>query len=294
VARIEATTHRANRGRKPAMSYETIEVEPISPIIGAEIHGVNLAEPLGNQIFQEIHDALMAHQVVFFRDQELTLAQHKAFGKLFGDLHIHPAAPAPDGHPEILVIHADENSKRVAGQGWHSDVSCDEEPPMGSILHLHQVPAPGGDTMFASMYAAYDALSDTMTEFLSGLKARHESRHVHQGRYGHKGKLRDGNDVYPEAVHPIIRTHPVTGRKALYVNSGFTTRIEGLQRKESRALLRFLFEHVKTPEFHCRFHWRNNSIAFWDNRCVQHHALWDYYPQVRHGYRVTIKGDRPV
>lgn len=276
------------------MSYETIEVEPISPIIGAEISGVDLAKPLGNQTFAEIHDALMKHQVVFFRDQVMTLDQHKAFGRRFGELHIHPAAPGPEGHPEILVIHADEKSKRVAGQGWHTDVSCDEEPPMGSILHLHEVPGTGGDTMFASMYAAYDALSESMQAFLGGLKARHESRHVHGGRYEYKGKLRDGEDVYPEAVHPIVRTHPVTGRKSLYVNSGFTTRIEGLTSRESRALLDFLFEHIQTPEFQCRFHWRDNSVAFWDNRCVQHRALWDYFPAVRHGYRVTVQGDRPV
>jgi len=276
------------------MAYETIAVEPISPIIGAEISGVDLAEPMGNQTFAEIHDALMEHQVVFFRDQAMSLEQHKAFGRRFGELHIHPAAPGPEGHPEILVIHADENSKRVAGQGWHTDVSCDEEPPMGSILHLHEVPGTGGDTMFASMYAAYDALSDPMKEFLGGLRARHESRHVHGGRYEYKGKLRDGEDVYPEAIHPIVRTHPVTGRKSLYVNSGFTTRVEGLTSRESRALLGFLFEHIKTPEFHCRFHWRDNSVAFWDNRCVQHCALWDYFPAVRHGYRVTVQGDRPA
>jgi taurine dioxygenase len=276
------------------MPYENIVVEPISPVVGAEISGVDLAEPLGNRTFTQIHDALMEYQVVFFRDQHMTLEQHKAFGRRFGELHIHPAAPGPEGHPEILVIHADETSKRVAGQGWHTDVSCDAAPPMGSILHLHDVPGTGGDTMFASMYAAYDALSESMRDFLGGLQARHESRHVHGGRYGYKGKLRDGEDAYPEAVHPVVRTHPVTGRKGLYVNAGFTTRIEGLTLGESRALLDFLFEHIKTPEFQCRFHWRNNSVAFWDNRCVQHRALWDYFPATRHGYRVTVQGDRPV
>ena len=166
---------------------------------------------------------------------------------------------------------------------------------MGSILHLHEVPDAGGDTMFASMYAAYDALSDTMKDILGGLTARHESAHVHsRGYVSRGGKLRDGENVYPEAVHPVVRTHPVTGRKGLYVNSGFTTAIEGLAEKESRALLDFLFRHIETPEFICRFRWAGNSIAFWDNRCVQHRALWDYHPQVRHGYRVTVQGDRPV
>ena len=275
------------------MSYETISVEPLSPVIGAEISGVDLSRPPANQMFAEIHDALMQHQVIFFRDQEMDWDQHKAFGRLFGKLHIHPTAPAPEGHPEILTVHADETSERVAGQGWHSDVSCDAEPPLGSILHIQQAPDVGGDTMFASAYAAYDALSEPMKAFLGTLKAKHEGRHRYLGRNKRTGKMRDGEDVYPEALHPVIRTHPVTGRKALFVNSVFTTRIEGLSDTESRALLDFLCEHINTPEFRCHFKWRKNSVAFWDNRCVQHHAVWDYYPQVRHGYRVTVQGDRP-
>ncbi len=275
------------------MQYQTITVEPLSPVIGAEISGVDLAQPLGNQTFSEIHDALMTHQVIFFRDQDLTLDQHKAFGRRFGELHIHPTAPAPEGHPEILTVHADENSERVAGQGWHSDVSCDKEPPLGSILHIQKAPESGGDTMFASAYAAYDALSEPMKAFVGGLQARHESKHRYFGRNKRTGTMRDGENVYPEATHPVVRTHPVTGRKGLFVNAVFTTRIEGLKEKESRALLDFLNDHINTPEFHCRFAWRANSIAFWDNRCVQHHAVWDYYPQTRHGHRVTIQGDRP-
>lgn len=271
--------------------FETIQVTPLSPHIGAEIAGVDLSRPLGNHAFQEIHDALMAHQVIFLRDQRMTLDEHKAFGRRFGPLHIHPAAPAPEGHPEILVIHADENSTRAAGESWHSDVSCDEEPPLGSILHLHQVPSPGGDTLFASMYAAYDTLSQPVKDLIAGLHAWHESEHVHKGRYGYQENLRDGH--YPKALHPIVRTHPITGRKALYVNRGFTTHIEGLSRIESDGLLQMLFNQAERPEFQCRFHWRDRSVAFWDNRCVQHRALWDYFPQTRHGYRVTVCGDRP-
>jgi taurine dioxygenase len=273
------------------MSYEIITATPLSPALGAEIEGVDLSRPLGNQAFQEIHDALMEHQVVFFRDQDITLDEHKAFGRRFGELHIHPAAPSPEGHPEILTIHADENSTRVAGHRWHTDVSCDEEPPMGSILHLHTAPSPGGDTMFASMYAAYEALSDEMKAFLSGLKAWHSSEHVHRARYGHLTQ-RDGKDSYPTALQPIVTTHPVTGRKALYVNCAFTTHIEGLKQNESDAILNMLYAHIDTPEFHCRFGWTDNSIAFWDNRCTQHRALWDYFPQTRHGFRVTVNGDR--
>ncbi|MDA1310522.1 MAG: TauD/TfdA family dioxygenase, partial [Proteobacteria bacterium] len=161
------------------MAYETIQVNPVSPIIGAEIEGVDLSKPLGNQSFREIHDALMDHQVIFFRDQEMTLDEHKALGRQFGALHIHPTAPKPDGHPEILTIRSDETSKVVAGMKWHSDVSCDIEPPMGSILHLHQIPPVGGDTMFASMYAAYDALSERMKVYLEGLTATHSGEHVY-------------------------------------------------------------------------------------------------------------------
>lgn len=273
------------------MDYETIAVKPLSPVIGAEIGGVDISRPLGNQTFNEVHDALLRHQVIFFRDQQLSFEAHKAFGRQFGELHIHPAAPSPDGHPEVLTIRADGNSKRVAGHGWHSDVSCDAEPPMGSILYLKQTPEVGGDTMFSSMYAAYDALSSPMKLFLENLQAEHASEHVYHGRFEENEKLRD--DHYPRNVHPVIRTHPVTRRKSLFVNSGFTRSIVGLQRKESEALLEFLFDHVRTPEFHVRFAWQDNSVAFWDNRCVQHHALWDYFPQVRSGFRVTVKGDKP-
>lgn len=274
------------------MHYETIEVEPLSPVIGAEIRGVDLSRPLGNQTFQEIHDALLRHLVIFLRDQSIDLEQQKAFGRRFGKLHIHPTAPSAPGHPEVLVIKADAKSKAVAGNRWHTDVSCDVEPPMGSILHMRELPASGGDTMFASMYAAYDALSGPMQSFLSGLRAWHESEHVLGGTLGQQ--LQGGAKEYPRALHPIVRTHPETNRKCLYVNSGFTTRIEGLGEKESRAVLDMLFDHVRTPEFQCRFRWRKNSLAFWDNRAAQHYALWDYFPQSRLGYRVTICGTRPV
>jgi taurine dioxygenase len=275
------------------MAYQTIDVHKLTPTIGAEVFGVDLAQGLGNQQFQEIHDALMDNLVIFFRDQTLTPDQHKEFARRFGKLHLHPNAPRPiEGHPEILVIKADETSKRVAGEEWHSDVSCDAEPPMGSILHMHEVPSNGGgDTLFASMYAAYDALSEPLKRFLESSTAIHDSSKAH---YYYK---RDGSEKremqFPRSEHPVIRTHPVTGRKALYVNRGFTTRIVQLKRNESDALLEMLYRHVETPEFHCRFRWRPGSIAFWDNRCAQHHAMWDYYPLRRYGHRVTICGDKP-
>jgi len=272
------------------MPYQTIEVKKLTPHIGAEIAGVDLSCPLGNQQFQEVHDALMENLVIFFRDQHLTHGQHKAFGHLFGNLAFHPATRnAPDGHPEIVTVHADENSQIVIGDQWHSDVSCDETPPMGSILYLTETPPSGGDTLFTSMYAAYDRLSDPIKRFIEGLTATHDGEPSYHGRFGHA--VPEGG--FPRAEHPVVRTHPVTGRKALFVNENFTTRINGLSKLESDALLQMLCRHVETPEFHCRFHWQPNSVAFWDNRCAQHHALWDYYPHRRHGYRIMIKGDRP-
>lgn len=274
-----------------ATTYETIEVRPLTPTIGAEVHGVKLGEPLGNQQFQEIHDALMAHQVIFFRDQDMSLEQHKDFGRRFGPLHIHPSAPGPEGHPEILRIHADENSKQVAGHRWHSDVSCDPEPPMGSILHLHTVPPTGGDTLFASSSAAYEALSEPMKAFLGGLTARHDGTPNYNRRARIEGQ--DDTKKYPHADHPVIRTHPVTGKKGIYVNPVFTQFIVGIPEDESKAILEFLYAHNKKEEFVCRFSWEGNSVAFWDNRAVQHLAMWDYFPQVRSGNRVTVAGDKP-
>lgn len=274
------------------MAYETIEVTPLTPVIGAEIGGVDLSQPLGNHQFNEIHDALMAHQVIFFRDQDISREQHKDFGRRFGPLHIHPSAPGPEGHPEILPIHADANSKQVAGHRWHSDVSCDAEPPMGSILRLHTVPDVGGDTLFSSMYAAYDALSDRMKAYLDGLTAIHDGGPNYHRRAAIDGRRDDR--VFPRNEHPVIRTHPVTGRKAIYVNPVFTIAIRDLPEDEGDAILRFLYAHVNRPQFQVRFKWRPHSIAFWDNRCVQHIAMWDYYPQVRSGERVTVQGDRPV
>ena len=275
------------------MSQQTLNVEPLSPHIGAVVRGVDLTAPIGNQQFDELYEAWMTHQVLFFRDQDLTLDQHKALGRKFGELHVHPGSPPPPGHPGVIRIHADEHSTKISGQKWHTDVSCDEEPPMASILHLHTVPGSGGDTIFASMYAAYEALSDTMKGFLAGLSATHDGEPEYRGRYADRG-VDDAGTIYPKAVHPVIRIHPVTGRKGIYVNRIFTTRINELSDTESRALLDYLLAHCERPDFQCRFKWEPNSVAFWDNRCVQHLALWDYYPQVRSGYRVTIKGDRPV
>lgn len=274
------------------MASPDIRIRPLTPTIGAEVEGVDLGD-VDDETFDEVRRALAEHLVLFFRDQEISVEAHKAFGRRFGELDVHPNDPGLDGHPEVMVIHADETSKRIAGEMWHSDVSCRAEPPMGSILRMFEVPETGGDTLFANMYAAYEALSDRMQEHLDGLTAVHDGGPYYRDVNRIVGRD-DGGRSYPVAEHPVVRTHPVTGRRCLFVNSMFTTRIVGLPRDESDALLAFLFEHVKNPPFHCRFRWRPHSVAFWDNRCTQHFAVWDYFPAVRSGYRVTVRGDAPV
>jgi len=269
-----------------------IRITPTTPVIGAEVENFEMSGTMNQTQFDHIHDALMTHQVLFFRDQEMTLEQHKEFARQFGDLHIHPGIPGPDGHPDVIQIHADATSTRIAGEDWHSDVSCDDEPPMGSILHMHTVPESGGDTLFASMYAAYEALSEPMQTMLRGLTARHSGEAAYRGRYDYRD-VDDTDYDYPNNDHPVVRTHPVTKRKGLFVNRIFTTHINGVSAAESDALLQFLFNHIQKPEFQVRFRWQPGSVAFWDNRAVQHYAIWDYFPETRSGFRVTVAGDRP-
>jgi taurine dioxygenase len=274
-----------------AVEYTIIKVQKLTPTIGAEIHGIDLAETLTDQQFQEIHDALMENLVIFFRDQSISIDQHKNFGRRFGEPIVHPAASSSiSGHPEIRVVKSDENTIHATGEVWHSDLSCQAEPPMGSILYLTEVPPQGGgDTAFANMYLAYDRLSSRMKAHIAGLTAIHDSGHVYS-RPTFDAKT---NLELPRAEHPIVRTHPVTKRRALFVNRGFTTHIVGLSTDESAAILEYLFRHIETPEFQCRLRWQRNSIAFWDNRCAQHRAIYDYHPHRRYGHRVTIRGDTP-
>jgi taurine dioxygenase len=257
--------------------------------IGTELAGVELKE-LDEADLAELRQLLAERGVLFFRAQDMTLAEQVEVGRRLGELHIHPAAKAPEGFPEVLVVHTDADSKYTAGEGWHSDVSCDERPPALSMLRIEETPSTGGDTLFCSMYAAYDALSPAMQQFLSGLHAIHSGDKAYRGRYGDN----DTGKQYPTSEHPVVRTHPDTGRRALYVNSGFTRRIKELKARESDALLRFLYDHIAYGvPFQVRFRWEPNSVALWDNRCVQHHASWDYFPETRHGYRVTTVGERP-
>ena len=271
-----------------------INIQKYSPNLGAVITGVDLSKEINEDQFKDIHKAFLDNQVLFFQNQnEISPEVHLKLGKLFGELHMHPAAPSMPGYPEIFEIHAHKNSKVANGEFWHSDVSCDIEPPLGTMLQLHILPETGGDTMFSDMYSAYNELSDKYKCLLDGLIAIHESEHLYSGRYEDRGVNRD-NIKTPVANHPLIRTHPITGKKAIYVNRTFTTGIEGMNKNESSSILEFLFEHCEHVNFQIRYRWNKNDMAFWDNRCTMHRAIWDYWPNERKGRRVTIKGDKPV
>ena len=271
-----------------------IKIQKYSPNLGAIITGVDLSKEINEDQFKDIHKAFLDNQVLFFQNQNEILPEiHLKLGKLFGELHVHPAAPSMSGYPEIFEIHAHKNSKVANGEFWHSDVSCDIEPPLGTMLQLHILPETGGDTMFSDMYSAYNELSDKYKILLDGLIAIHESEHLYSGRYEDRGVNRN-NIKTPIANHPLIRTHPVTGKKAIYVNRTFTTGIEGMNKNESSSILEFLFEHCEHVNFQIRYRWNKNDMAFWDNRCTMHRAIWDYWPNERKGRRVTIKGDKPV
>ena len=274
-----------NQSTMTAATYKTITVTPLTLRVGAEIGGIDLTRELHATQIAEIRAALLEHGVVFFRDQPIDIGTLKRFGQRFGELHIHSSRKGLDEHPEVRPIHADATSKHVAGEEWHTDLSCDAIPPMGSILHIHTLPPVGGDTIWASMYAAYEALSDRMKAYLEGLTATHDGR-IAFGRFDPHGK-------YPVNVHRVIVRHPETKRPVLYVNRGFTSHINELPAGEGADLLQMLYKHLEKPDFQVRFRWRKDSIAFWDNRCTQHLAIWDYYPQVRSGFRVQIQGANP-
>jgi taurine dioxygenase len=273
------------------MTYQHIRVEPIAAALGAEVSGVDLTRPLDSGTADEIMRAWMDHQVLFFRNQDINTQQHKDFAGHFGELHIHPVLPslAAQGHPEIVVLESNEHLPYVADY-WHSDVTFERNPPLGSVLHAVIVPEAGGDTMWSSMYAAYDGLSGAMQRLLGELRAKHDGG-AFRAVANEEQKRELEKDV--TTTHPVIRTHPVTGRKGIFVNPTFTRKIEGMKRKESDALLTFLFEHVGHPEFTCRFRWRPHSIAMWDNRCTQHRVVADNRRAHRRMERATICGDVP-
>lgn len=271
-------------------SYVHFEARPLSPTIGAELIGFDIANHVSDEAIAEVRRALLAWKVVFFRDQDITRAQHIAFARRFGELEIHPATPKDQEDPEVLRIAHGANSKG-SENNWHSDVTWRAEPSLGSILRAIEVPEVGGDTLFADMYAAYEALDPAFKAFVEGLTAEHDIARVFAKRLG---KDADGlRAKFPIQQHPVIRTHPETGRNGIYVNIGFTERVLGLSKRQSDWVLNELYEQAKLPEFQCRFRWKPGSLAFWDNRACQHYAASDYFPLVRVMERVTIKGDRP-
>lgn len=275
-----------------------IEIVPIQPTIGAEVRGVDLSRPLDETTVTAIEAAVLEHKVVYFLDQDITPEQHMAFGHRFGELTVHPFTPHLEHLPEVLVLDNHKDNPVLATDHWHSDETFREQPPMGSILRCVHIPDTGGDTLWADMAAVYEGLSDSMRQFLSGLEAIHDfkpfrrlfARLAPRERYE---KLLDWEQRLPNPTHPVVRTHPVTGSKALFVNEQFTLAIKGMRDDESRALLDFLFELPHRPEVQFRFKWRPNAVVFWDNRPTQHYASNDYYPKRRTMQRVTIKGDRP-
>ncbi len=271
-------------------AFERLGVTPLTPAIGAEISGIDLSQEQDGAVIAEIRAALLAHKVVFFRDQHLSPAQHIAFARRFGMLEIHPATPKDQPDPEVLHIAHGPDSKGKEN-AWHSDVTWRAEPSLGSILRAVEVPAVGGDTLFADMAAAFRGLSPAMRDWCRTLNAVHDIARVFAGRLGKNAD--ELHAKFPPQTHPVVRTHPETGEQALYVNTAFTSHIEGLSAKESDWLLAHLYAQAAIPEYQCRFHWEPGSIAFWDNRAAQHYAASDYFPAVRRMERVTIAGDRP-
>jgi taurine dioxygenase len=270
-----------------------LHVVPTSNAIGAEIQGVKLAD-LGDEEFDLVRQAYLDHGVIFFRDQMLTPEQHIAFAERWGEVNINRFFGAVEAYPQIAEVRKEPDQKHNIGGGWHTDHSYDDAPAMGSILLAREVPTTGGDTLFASMGAAFDALSDGLKQTLEGLHAVHSSRHV----FGEAapasremaGRFHNAEQATQDVEHPVVVRHPDTGRKLLYVNPGFTIRIAGWSSEESKPLLEYLYRHAARPEFTCRFHWEEGSIAFWDNRATWHYALNDYQGERRLMHRITLEG----
>ena len=278
--------------------YETITVKQLSPTVGAEISGVDLSGDVSDAQFAEIRRALDENLAIVFRDQEISREHHKQFARRFGkSLHRHELAATRFKHdgafdPEFLSWKTGRDSRFTAGDGWHPDVSCDPSPIAVSLLRVTKTPPLGGDTAFANMYLAYEFLSDPIRNLLDGLTAIHDGSLAWTAGYGAKP---DPGKTYPQTEHPVVATHPRTGRKFLYVNASFTSHIVQLTRKESDALLQFLFRQVESQlALQTRVHWQPNSLLVWDNWASQHHAVWDYYPEERWGERVSVvTGEAP-
>jgi taurine dioxygenase len=283
--------HSAPRERE--VHYQSFALRSLTPHIGAELVGIDLSKPLDPQQEAAVRRTLLDWMVLVLRDQHLTRDQHKDLGRRFGSLHTHPmhAGRHRGQDVEILPVVTTADSPYTAGEGWHTDVTCDPVPPFGSMLYVTETPeCGGGDTLYADMVLAYELLSEPIQRMLEGLVAVHDGALPYVGAY----KTKPPQGGYPRSRHPVVIRHPETGRKVLYVNSGFTTHIVGLARNESRAILDMLFRHIdSTPKLYCRVEWQPNTLTFWDNRCTQHHAVWDYHPYTRRGERVSVVDDRP-
>lgn len=280
------------------MSASILEVRPLTGALGAEIFGPDLSKDLSPELISEIRKNLLQYGVIFFRDQDLTPEQHLKFSKAFGPLVINPVYGSVDGHPEIMPVIKDVKDKYNIGDTWHSDMTYMAEPPLGSILYAREVPQVGGDTLWTNMYMAYEYLPDSLKGIVDGLNAIHSdsflTSRIEERNAGRSTKLvADPNRSELRAVHPVVRTHDETKKKALYVNYPFTFSIEGLSREESLPLLNQLYAHATKPEFTCRFRWQKGSIAFWDNRCTMHYACNDYQGYRRVMNRTTIAGPIP-
>ncbi|MFJ5644833.1 TauD/TfdA dioxygenase family protein [Streptomyces sp. NPDC093223] len=277
---LEAVTTR------PARPYRTLTIDRITPVTGAEVSGVDLSKELSAEQLDEIRRAFLDHHVLVFRDQTITAEDHKRFAGAFGELRpVNP--PPPEGDPYILEIRTTSAAADIAGNGWHADGTADAEPSLGSMLYITEIPEPGcgGDTLFANMHLAYEMLSPAMRSLLDPLTA------VHDGAQALAGYTPPADYVIPKSEHPLVARHPETDRRLLYVNRAYTSRVPQLSAQESRALLDMLFDMIACrPVLHCRVRWAPGTLVFWDNRCVQHHATYDYYPFARYGQRVAING----
>lgn len=270
----------------------TVTITPLGPAIGAEVGGLDLAGDLGADDYDAIHQALLDHHVLVFRDQDIDRERHKALGRHFGDLHVHPSRsmPGAKGDPEIFTVKTNERTTKNNGGRWHMDLSCETVPLLGSLLLLTDAPPHGGDTLFANMHLAYETLSAPVRSLLLELTAHHDGRQD----LAWYGIELDPEVHYPATSHPVVTVHPETGRPLLFVNEAFTSHIEGLTALESRRLLDLLFEHIaSSPAIQCRVRWQPKTLVFWDNRCTQHFAVWDYAPHHRRGERVSILGSTP-
>ena len=268
-----------------------MQIQPVSPALGAEITDVDLRS-LDDSEFEKIRQAFWDHSVIFFREQTLTPDDHIAFAERWSTINVNRFFKQLEGHPKVADVRKEPDQKLNIGRNWHTDHSYDQIPAMASILYAKEVPSIGGDTLFSSMHAAYDALSDGLKETLHGLNAVHSSRHVFGNRRAEMGDDRIGNaeQAQQDALHPMVIRHPETGRKALYVNANFTTHIDGWTEEESKPLLNYLYEHGARPEFTYRFQWAEGSIAMWDNRVTWHRALNDYHGHRRLMHRITLDG----